>query len=365
MTKIATDTAVLLTPDRFTSLTKTPWAGSSIGRLYKAKCLPSAIGQLIGEAWEFSCDPSFPSMVAATDQSLIEYTQTHAQTVFGERYLSYYPHASCEILVKLLNAAQPLSMQVHPRDGDSALRADECGKPESWLILAAEPGAGLYLGFKRKMTREQLRDLLLDGDAAKAVMHFVEVKRGDYFEIEPGVPHAIGPGVTLLEPQRIQPKRSGKTYRLWDWGRYYDAQGKLDPMNGKPRELHLDAALRLVDPETQIGEAFVNQTRRQPTLHGNGDAQVRLFPENPYYQTSYIELKKGTRLRLNLRHGYAALISLQGACQVVGKTGSETLVPQGVPALIPNAALPVSFVAQDDAEFAIITPAKADPQWET
>ena len=81
---------------------------------------------------------------------------------------------------------------------------------------------GLYIGFDNAISKEKLESLLRDGDKAKATLKFVEVKAGDYFEIEPGVTHAIGPGVTLLEPQRIIKGQSGKTYRLWDWGRKYD-----------------------------------------------------------------------------------------------------------------------------------------------
>lgn len=356
-------TAILLEPDRFTSLAKTPWAGSAIGRNYKNKCLPATQGQLIGEAWEFSCDPTLPSLVSDGKVSLITFVQNNAKAVFGEAYLKNDPNASVEILVKLLNAAQPLSLQVHPKDGDAALKPDECGKPESWLILDAEPGAGLYLGFAKKMTRDALRELLLDGDAAKKALHFVPVKRGDYFEIEPGVPHAIGPGVTLLEPQRISPSQTGKTYRMWDWGRYYDAAGKLDPMRGKPRELHLDASLRLVDPETQVGDAFVATTRRQAEIKRFAGGTVSLFPANPYYQTSYVELKSGASLPLTLAQGYGALISLRGDYEVVGKSGEKIKVQQGVPALLPFAALPATFAAQEDVELAVITPAKAAPKW--
>ena len=100
----------------------------------------------------------------------------------------------------------------------------------------------------------------------RPVLQFVPVKPGDYFEIQPGVPHAIGPGLVLLEPQRIVFGKSGKTYRFWDWGRRYDEHGRVDQAHGKARPLHVAEALRIINPMKQVGDNFVSALRRQSVL---------------------------------------------------------------------------------------------------
>ncbi len=344
---------VLLNPDNFVPLTRTPWGGEVIGRTIKRALVPAAVGQTIGESWEFSCDPSFPSK-AQGPQGVMDLTQlveAWPDAVFSpERVRS--GQGQCEILVKLLNAADPLSVQVHPADDDANLQPGECGKPESWLVLHAEPGAGIYMGFSRALSRAALRTALQDGAAARELLYFQPVQPGDYFEIEPGVPHAIGTGVTLLEPQRVLQGKSGKTFRLWDWGRLYDDQGQQDPVAGKPRALHIEEGLRLVDPERQVGAAFVATLRRQAVVTRRGGCEVLAFPANPYYRTTLVRGVPGATLTLDIRGGYGALLTLGGRWRC-----GQTALLAGQPALLPAAASPLTFTAETAGEFAVVTPA--------
>ena len=348
---------VLLASDNFTPLTRTPWAGAHIGKYYKNEVVPSSQGQLIGESWEFSCDPDFPSVVAGTNQSLIDFIATDPLAVLGASVLAAGQQSS-QILIKLLNANEPLSLQVHPEDGDAALRADECGKPESWLVLGAEPGAGLYIGFSPGVSRESLKDVVAKEGGVASLLHFVEVRQGDYFEIAPGVPHAVGPGVTLLEPQRVLPGQRGKTYRLWDWNRRYNELGQFDQRNGSPRELHLDAGIKLVDPSEQVGARFVDQTRRTAHQHTlqNG-ALVFEFPANDYYQVFTAEVPTGARLDIEVAGGYGALLLFEGSVVCSGGRSDSTKMQRGQAALIPNASLPLSITADAYTELAFVSPA--------
>src|SRR5437588_36186 len=108
------DSPVLLSADRFTSLAKTPWAGLTIGNKFKELCVPKYKGQKIGESWEFSCDPSFPSLLPDGKTSLIDFVAAHPEKVLSPGLARRQTEPSCEILVKFLNAAEPLSLQVHP-----------------------------------------------------------------------------------------------------------------------------------------------------------------------------------------------------------------------------------------------------------
>jgi mannose-6-phosphate isomerase class I len=249
---------------------------------------------------------------------------------------------------------------VHPADGDRHLEAGECGKPESWLVLAAAPGAGIYLGFSRPVTRAELRTALLNGDQAKELLHFERVAPGDYFEIEPGVPHAIGAGVTLLEPQRILPGMAGKTYRLWDWGRKYNSAGLVDMAGGAARPLHVEESLPLVDPEAQIGARFAaGLKRRAQELGVSRGVKARVFPANPYYQTALVDCADGAQVKVDVKDGYGALIPLEGTLEV--QADKPLSLAAGQPALLPHAAMPVAFKATTATKFALVTPATATP----
>ena len=346
---------ILLTSNNFTPLTRTPWGGKVIAESYKKRVHPECNGQSIGESWEFSCDPAFPSRVLATGETLLEVVGKWPEAILSRQGGSFTNDPSCEILVKLLDAAEPLSLQVHPADNDPNLKPGECGKPESWLVLKAAEGAGIYLGFSKSISRTELRRALLDGAAAKELLHFVPVKAGDYFEIEPGVPHAIGGGVTLLEPQRILTGKAGKTFRLWDWGRRYNAKGQLDMEDGRPRELHIEESLPLVDPERQVGEAFVRTLRRQPTVKAlSGGILVREFPSGPYYKTVLCSLPPAANLTISISGGYGALLPLEGVV-----SAAELVIPQGQPALLAQVGSPFRFQAQEASELAVLAPKAA------
>jgi len=350
---------LLLAPDNFTPRSRTPWAGTEIHARYKKLVSKE---EWIGESWEISCDPAFPSRVAEGSpflgQTLQQVISEHpARAISPELAKKYGADASCPILIKLVNAAAPLSLQVHPADDDPMLAPDECGKPESWLILHAEPGAGIYLGLKRAMTRESMRESLRAGKFSGDDLHFVPVRENDYFEVSPGVVHAIGPGITMLEPQRIRSGRSGKTYRVWDWNRKYDTLGHEDPVAGKPRELHVEQALRLFDPTVQHGPGFAASVMRHGTrTHPAHGTSVLTFPANENYQVHRVQMLTGAACRLEVAggQGFATLTVLDGAI-----TAGGIRIPAGHSAFVPWAALPLNLDASTDApmgaDFALVS----------
>lgn len=341
-----------LSPNLFTPLSRTPWAGKAIARSYKKDF--AAAGASIGEAWEISCDPAFPSIVLSEGRSLRDCIADHPNEMLSPSYVrSFGPN--CEIMVKLLNAADPLSVQVHPTDVDPFLKSNESGKPESWLVLDAEPGAGLYLGFSHAVSRASLRSLLEKDADLRPYLQFVPVKAGDYFEIEPGVPHAIGPGVTILEPQRVISGKSGKTYRFWDWSRRYNADGSVNQSGGSPRELHIEEGLRLIDPEKQVGLRYVDTLRRQTqeiSLAAGSKAWV--YPANPYYQLHRLQLGAGFSANLSMENGFATMVTLKGKVSLGGSSFA-----QGEPGFLPYAAFPMALEAGVASDLALIIPAGA------
>lgn len=127
-----------------------------------------------------------------------------------------------QVLVKYLFTSEKLSVQVHPSDASAV--PGEAGKEECWLVLDAEPGATLAIGFEREVTRAEIDAAAQDG-TIEALLTWHPARAGDLFYLPAGTVHAIGPGLALVEVQQT----SETTFRLYDYGR--------------PRELHLERAL--------------------------------------------------------------------------------------------------------------------------
>lgn len=248
---------VLLRADNFTPVARTPWGGTRLARRYKADYLGPSAQQLIGESWEVSVEPDFPARLE-DGRLLVDYIAAHPEAVLGHEHA--LGRRGTALLVKLLDAAEPLSVQIHPSDGYARLGADECGKPESWYVVERTEGAGLYLGFQRGVREADVRDALDAGASLEPLMRFIAVEPGDFFVIDAGIPHAIGAGLTLVEPQHVLPGRRGVTYRYWDWNRRYDAQG-APSTSGAPRALHREDALAVTDWQRFDAGDFVESIR--------------------------------------------------------------------------------------------------------
>ena len=142
---------------------------------------------------------------------------------------SYFP-----ILIKLIDAKDNLSVQVHPSDEYALKNENSFGKSEMWHIISADEGAGLYVGFNKDYSKEEIEKHLKESTILET-LNFFEVKPGETYLINPGTIHAIGKGVRLIEIQQ----NSDLTYRLYDFLRK-DA-------NGNYRELHIDKGLKVIN----------------------------------------------------------------------------------------------------------------------
>lgn len=249
---------LLLQADNFTPPERTPWGGTQIARRFK-QALVDDPQALIGESWELSVEPSFPSRVATSDSRLADVVAAAPREWLGDEIAAQYGQ-TC-LLVKILDAGDNLSLQVHPSWDDQALDDDESGKPETWIVLAQEQGAGIYLGFREGVDEQDVAACLARGGRLDRLMNFVPVEAGDVFQIRAGTPHAVGRGVTLLEPQAVKPGKRAVTYRFWDWNRLYDESGKLNAVSGKGRPLHIRRSLEVTNWNAPRGEAFVDYCR--------------------------------------------------------------------------------------------------------
>ena len=154
-----------------------------------------------------------------------------SQKEFGEKAknFSFFP-----MLVKFLDAKQNLSVQVHSTDEYALKYENSYGKTEMWYIVEAEEGAGVYLGFQKDVTKEEIEQAIQNGTLMR-LLNFYEAKAGDCFFIPAGTAHAIGAGCLICEIQQ----NSNLTYRVYDYGR--------KGADGKERELHVEKALKVAN----------------------------------------------------------------------------------------------------------------------
>ena len=178
----------------------------------------------LAETWECSTHPDGESF--AFGKKLSEILKEHPEYI-GSRY--YNKNGQLPVLIKFIDAARDLSVQVHPDDA-YAKRDGQCGKTEMWYVLDAGKGAEIIYGFNRKVGKDEIRAAVADGTIEKYLCK-VSVKKDDVFFIPAGTVHAIGAGCLIAEIQQ----NSNLTYRIYDYNR--------TDKNGKKRELHLEKAL--------------------------------------------------------------------------------------------------------------------------
>lgn len=218
---------LLLTPH----VTDYLWGGTRLKTEYGY----SSDKDIAAEAWVLSCHKDGASVVANGDlcgKTLPDVLALWGDAAIGEKAAAfpYFP-----LLIKLIDAKDRLSVQVHP-DNEYALRVEgEFGKTEMWYVVDCEPGAELIYGFNTTLTAEELR-AQIEADTLPDVCNFVPVKKGDVFFIQAGTLHAIGKGILIAEVQQ----NSNTTYRVSDYGRL--------GADGKPRPLHVDKAVDVTVP---------------------------------------------------------------------------------------------------------------------
>jgi mannose-6-phosphate isomerase len=329
---------LLLRPDNFTPAARTPWGGHRIvTRFKRALGLPAELStQAVGEAWELSFGPELPSRTQDGD-FLYEVAARDPQG-----YLGLEAASGSALLVKWLDAADELSVQIHPSVDDPSLAADETGKPECWYIAACEPGAGIYLGLESGASAAAMRRELESGGDVSALLRFREVAPGDFYLLQPGLPHAVGRGVTLVEPQYVAPGKKGLTLRYWDWNRRYDAAGKPDPQ-GRARELHVDRALAVTEWAQASDPDWLARQRTAlgvPDLDGAARVDVLCGPEasarvlSPYLRAA--RLAGSGNVALPGWPTLCALTVIEGSAALRGSFG-EVTVAAGMTAAIPAA----------------------------
>jgi mannose-6-phosphate isomerase len=206
------------------------WGGRRLEQLY-GKPLPS--NRPFGESWEITDRPGDVSIVdngPLAGHDLHWLVQNHARALLGSAPLH---EGRFPLLIKILDAQEKLSLQVHPPAAKAASLGGE-PKTEMWYVTAAQPGAMLYVGLKRGVTRAEFEREVQAGNVADC-FHQVPVAAGDVMFLPSGRVHAIGAGLVIFEIQQ----NSDTTYRVFDWNR--------TGLDGRPRELHVAQSVESID----------------------------------------------------------------------------------------------------------------------
>jgi mannose-6-phosphate isomerase len=274
------------------------WGGREIERLYGKKLPP---GAPIGESWEISDRPGDASIIAngpLAGKNLRWLMENHRAELLGNAKPAN--ENRFPLLIKILDAREKLSLQVHPprfagsagispasslgesgttrrRDG-SAPSASE-PKTEMWFIADAAPGAELFVGLKRGVTRAEFERRVQDGSVAQCFYH-VPVRAGDAMFLPSGRVHAIGAGLVIFEIQQ----NSDTTYRVFDWNRV--------GLDGKPRELHVAQSLASID----FGDFEPSLVEQK--FSGDDKIKMRPLVNDPLFNVEAVEMKTGTSLDL-------------------------------------------------------------------
>ena len=273
----------------------------------------------VAESWELSCHKDGQSVILngeAAGMKLEDYIAREGKHMIlgthGTRF-SYFP-----LLIKLIDARDNLSVQVHP-DNEYALRVEgEYGKTEMWYIVDCEPGASLLYGFKEQISREEFKRRIADNSLLD-VCNRVPVHKGDVFFIDSGTLHAIGAGILLCEIQQS----SNTTYRIYDYGRV--------GTDGQPRELHVAKALDVTKLERPVRD-----TKPQAKLDIFACAEVELLASCEYFTTYHINLNGMCHLKAG-ENSFQCITVLAGSMELATaggrvsiKKGESVFLPAGL-----------------------------------
>ena len=285
----------------------TPWGGEKLQTVFH-KEIPEVP---TGESLEVSCIPGLES----TDEVGRKLPELLAE--FGWKMIAKtMSQQPFPLLLKLIDAREPLSVQVHPDNDYAALKENgKLGKTEAWLILDAPEGAELVYGIVPGTKRKVLAKACREGSAVEPLLRRVPVQAGDVCYIPAGCVHAIGAGITLYEIQQS----SDLTYRFYDWDRT-DAQGRK-------RELHLKKALD------------VTNLKFQPApIHPEPVMGVRRVLNEEYFTLDLIRSLREEKLPPV--HGFGLLTVLEGTMELRWengvlrlKRGDTCFLPVSAPAL--------------------------------
>jgi len=283
------------------------WGGTLLKEQYHKE---SSLG-IVAESWELSTHPDGISLIDGG--SLLDYVRSHPEVLGTACHTEDIP-----ILIKFIDARQKLSIQVHPEDAYARRVEHDNGKTEMWYLIDAAPGAYLYLGVNKAMSKEEFRRHI-DDNTILDVLNRIPVKKGDCYLVRAGTIHAIGEGCLIMEIQ----ERSNVTYRVYDFARR--------DKNGNLRPLHIDKSVEVanLNPVHLSG-------RPEQVISDTPDAKTELLRETEYFHVYSWKVKTEAQMDVN-DESFWALMNVAGTAEIA--CGSEKMtLRQGDSIFVPAGA---------------------------
>jgi mannose-6-phosphate isomerase len=279
-----------LYPLKFETILKEKvWGGNALVSRYNKK----STGSLkIGESWELSAIADYQSVISngfLAGNNIEELIEVYMGDITGDTVFEKFGN-EFPLLIKIIEAQEDLSIQVHPGNDLAKKRHNAYGKTEMWYILERQEGSKIYTGFRDGVTKEIYEEAVRKGEI-EDLLNIENVDPGDTFFTPAGRVHAIGAGIVLVEIQQT----SDITYRIYDWNRKSSGKEK--------RELHLDLALDAID-FNQIGKSKI---RREPVLNKT----VNLV-DCEFFNTNIISFNSPVNKDYNLYDSFVVYICIGG-----------------------------------------------------
>lgn len=305
------------------------WGGRSLERLYQ-KPLPPNVS--IGESWEICDRADVQSEIVngpLAGKTLHWLMQHHRAELMGKAAAL---HGRFPLLIKILDAEEKLSLQVHPPAGKAHALGGE-PKTEMWYIAKAAHGAELYVGLRDGVTRGEFEEKIADGSVAKC-FHRVKVEKGDAMFLPSGRVHAIGAGLVIFEIQQ----NSDTTYRVFDWNRV--------DTHGKPRQLHVKESLECID----FGDFEPEAIREDLPEAQESNLHIQTLVEDPLFDVEVVSFVPPAKIdySLSVPHIVAAIegkVNIHHAHHPVSlRAGEFCLVPASMEDLEMEADAPAKVL---------------------
>jgi mannose-6-phosphate isomerase len=290
------------------------WGGTRLKTEYNQH----STAQIVAESWELSCHPDGPCTIANGDfqgMLLPDFLNLQGKELLGTNCAKF---PDFPVLIKLIDAKDRLSIQVHPNNAYAREHGGEFGKTEMWYVVDCEPGSSLFYGFDHPISKEEYRSRI-DSNTLTEVLNKVLVHPGDVFFIESGTLHAIGAGILIAEIQQ----NSNLTYRIYDYCRL--------GTDGKPRQLHIQQAL-----DVTLREPPKYPTKPQGTPETLPGCTKTLLASCEYFNTSLMKITE-TQMTAD-ESSFHSLLCLNGDALILDRgkplvsfgKGDSIFVPAGM-----------------------------------
>mgnify|MGYP002622775818 CR=1 FL=1 len=298
------------------------WGGH---RLRPLKGLPPS-EQPLGESWEVSAVEGRESVVengSLAGQTLTQLAERFGEELLGHRVVERYGRRF-PLLIKLIDAEQDLSIQVHPDDHLAWERHRSMGKTEMWFVMESSEQARLYSGFSSPISKYEYEKRVEDGSICD-VLQCHEVKKGDVFFIPSGRIHAICGGTLVAEIQQS----SDITYRIYDYNR--------PGLDGHPRQLHTELAKDAIDYKVYNSYLTNYQERVNKPV---------TLTECPYFTAKILTPTRPFHRKLFKYDSFVCYLCLEGDCRIENIADSSTSVtlPRGYSCLVPASVADIRVV---------------------